>query len=415
MTRFVQDREHKPASRLSAFGDRGDDNFTFDLPAGDSLVRCTVTVMSGGASLADAPAVGATGEVHVTVHWYYDAGKSAAYELEVISSSAGTTTIGPAFLPSRDGFKFNNDFSPHPDRQINVEPFGFVGIGDASNGLCGGMVYAVRDYFEAGIPIPGATNTPESGPLFDYIVNRLQDSFDIPRGPERYAELMAPDLPDHETAFSRHGFGPHGRAWVMIREEWPNIKADLDGGRLSTLGLVCVKSYDLRDLGKNHQVMAYAYDIQGDVVILSIYDPDDSMNDAIRLSFDTSSPEHTTAVSFSRPVNCFFRSMYSFRAPLSESTFPGRAILFEHTNFGGRFKLIESADPDLTASDNGFFNDRVSSLVVLSGHWSFFRDVQFVAPYMAGGANVVLGPGLYDDVTNYNITNDDMSSLKAVS
>jgi hypothetical protein len=52
-----------------------------------------------------------------------------------------------------NGFHFNNEFPPRPDVTINVPPIGIIGIGDASNGLCGGMVYAARDFFDAALPI----------------------------------------------------------------------------------------------------------------------------------------------------------------------------------------------------------------------------------------------------------------------
>lgn len=58
-----------------------------------------------------------------------------------------------------------------------------VPIGDASNGLCGGMAFAVRDYFEAGKPPPDDAEPPSEGGLFDHIVDRLFDSFDLPLGP----------------------------------------------------------------------------------------------------------------------------------------------------------------------------------------------------------------------------------------
>jgi hypothetical protein len=58
------------------------------------------------------------------------------------------------FQPSKSGFHFANHFSAVPDLHINAPIIGDLGIGNAFNGLCGGMVFAVRDYFESRLPVP---------------------------------------------------------------------------------------------------------------------------------------------------------------------------------------------------------------------------------------------------------------------
>ena len=85
------------------------------------------------------------------------------------------------------------------------------------------------------------------------------------------------------------------------------------------------------------------------------------------------------------------------------------AILFEHANFHGAHKHVLGSEPNLNAGDDNFFNDRVSSIVVLSGTWEFFRDSGFNGPYP-----IMLGPGLYPWVEAVSIKNDDMSSLRPV-
>jgi len=84
-------------------------------------------------------------------------------------------------------------------------------------------------------------------------------------------------------------------------------------------------------------------------------------------------------------------------------------ILFEHVNFHGAHKHVFKAETNLNASDDNFFNDRVSSIVVLEGTWEFFRDSGFHNKYARN-----LGPGLYARVTDVDIKNDDMSSLRPV-
>ena len=69
----------------------------------------------------------------------------------------------PGFKASVNGLHFTNSWPNEPDIVANVPPFGNVSIGDASNGLCGGMVFTVRDVFQAGLPpIPDTANPAPS-------------------------------------------------------------------------------------------------------------------------------------------------------------------------------------------------------------------------------------------------------------
>ena len=83
-------------------------------------------------------------------------------------------------------------------------------------------------------------------------------------------------------------------------------------------------------------------------------------------------------------------------------------ILFENGNFHGAHKHVFTRESNLNAPDDNFFNDKVSSLVVLEGNWAFFADSNFQRQYPP-----ILGPGLYPGLPA-GIKNDDMSSLQAV-
>ncbi|HKR59802.1 MAG TPA: hypothetical protein VJS64_08695, partial [Pyrinomonadaceae bacterium] len=111
--------------------------------------------------------------------------------LILTSASAQTQVRVPGFQPSTSGFHFTNSFPSVPYTTINVGGIQ-VPIGDASNGMCGGMAHAARDYHEAGIPVPPDLTAPSSGPLFNYLSKRLFDSFSLPAGPLRYVHLMDP-------------------------------------------------------------------------------------------------------------------------------------------------------------------------------------------------------------------------------
>jgi hypothetical protein len=53
------------------------------------------------------------------------------------------------------------------------------------------------------------------------------------------------------------------------------------------------------------------------------------------------------------------------------------AVLFENINFHGAHKHVFGPEPHLDAADDNFFNDRVSSIVILDGAWAFYRNPAF--------------------------------------
>jgi len=235
----------------------------------------------------------------------------------------------PGFQPSVHGLQFTNSWPHEPDIVVDVGPLGKVPIGDASNGLCGGMVYTVIDVFRAGLPpIPDTTNPAQGTPLFDYLVSRLFASFDLPAGVLKYYQWMT--TPDHDTGLwivTRRGVG-----WHTITEEWPRIKADIDTGMLSPLGLVTVYTTDPSKMGQNHQVLAYGYELADDgLLTLYLYDPNTAPAEAddVRLTINLSQPTHTSPithnVNIGNPIRGFFRTAYAFANPAAlEPTTPLR-------------------------------------------------------------------------------------------
>jgi hypothetical protein len=180
------------------------------------------------------------------------------------------------------------------------------------------MAFAARDYFEASRPPPPDTSPPSDGPLFDYVVQRLLDSFHLPYGPARYLELMNPALPDGESWLTRMGALPRGRAWRTLRVEWPKVRAAIDQGHPAPLGLVRIKSLNPFDLKHNHQVLAYGYDLTGESLVLRIYDPNFPDRDDVTLSvrpLDPSRPVRMTASPSTPPVHAFFAVNYRPASP----------------------------------------------------------------------------------------------------
>ncbi len=225
----------------------------------------------------------------------------------------------PVFLPSTHGFAFTNRWPAVPLIEINGPLNTKIPIGSASNGLCGGMAFAAADYFERGLSRPNMTSAPGEGtPVYRYIVDRLLDSFEMPGGPFKYYDWMITD--DHDTSIGP--FIRRGLAWRTIRDELPRICADIDGGRLSPLGVVTVRSEDPFKLGKNHQVLCYGYDVSGSKTTLRVYDPNRPLSDSVFLSLDTSHPSNTTYIDHNLgldgPVRGFFRLNRSLESPPCE-------------------------------------------------------------------------------------------------
>src|SRR5664279_5279602 len=88
------------------------------------------------------------------------------------------------------------------------------------------------------------------------------------------------------------------------------------------MGLIMIKSINPGDLGSNHQVMAYGYQMSGNNVIIWLYDPNSPDNDSVHLSFNAGSTANkidvTHNVHAEGPVYCFFRTNYTYQRPVPE-------------------------------------------------------------------------------------------------
>jgi hypothetical protein len=219
----------------------------------------------------------------------------------------------PGFTPSVSGFHFPNHFAKEP---VIVLSLGVVRlpVGDASRGLCGGMVFAARDLFDAGLPPPSGTEAPRRGTaLFGYLVRRLFSSFDLPMGPLRYMLWMA--LP------SRSFLGIPGVA-ERTASHWIRIRAELDQGRPAALGLVRARSLNPLTLARNHQVLAYGYDLDEATGALRIpvYDPNHPDDDAPALELRLGQGRVAGEIGYvhgERPVRGFFLTRFRPADPAS--------------------------------------------------------------------------------------------------
>lgn len=326
MSRLLsQFRAHSSVRRIAR---RGADHFTLSPSRGHAYYGCRITLYEtdtdSGAKVVAQPPRGARGKQEIRVEWWHGIADRIRYQLEAFTSPVTATPGAPSptrqltgFVPSQHGFHFANSFPPVPTLTIPI-PFGRVELGDASKGLCGGMVFCALDHFNARLPIPIEKKPPTAGALFDSLFSRLLNSFNLPFGIVNYITMMDPEYPDGETRSKGGRFAPHGRAWQTIRVEWPIIKQMLDAGHPCPLGLVRVKVNDLSKLGHNHQVLATGYDVHDDLLTLFIYDPNYPDRDNLTLSLSMANPEQPTPITYSadrQPVYAFFHVKYKFRSP----------------------------------------------------------------------------------------------------
>lgn len=331
MTRILNNlRKHTSASFVEK---HGTDKFPLTVPRGEVYHGCLLTITEAdnhsGATVASQPIDGARGKQEIKVDWWHGQGDKVSYQLEAFTRPLKNSPNQPSptqqltgFMPEQHGFHFANAFPSVPVISFPT-PLGKVEIGNASNGLCGGMVFSALDYFLAKLPIPPIVKPPAEGPLFDGFVRRLLNSFNLPMGILNYIVLMNPDYPDGDEARLNGNFSPHGRAWQTIRVQWPIIKKTLDSGHPCPLGLVRVKSSDLSQLGHNHQVLAIGYDVMDDHLTLFIYDPNYPNRNNLSLSMSLAAPEQATPITYSAlhdlPVYAFFHVHYKFRPPSAAS------------------------------------------------------------------------------------------------
>ena len=146
------------------------------------------------------------------------------------------------FDPAAHGFKFANTFANNMLPQFDIR----------TDGLCGGMVYAALDYFNAGKPIPQQDYEPTEGTtLRQYIYRRQAES--LASNLDKWAELTVNPFGTRNQEFYRWGLDgkPGGRIDELRRE--------IDAGRPVALGLLGCNEGCKGD----HQVLAVGYDMGG--------------------------------------------------------------------------------------------------------------------------------------------------------
>ena len=226
----------------------------------------------------------------------------------------------PDFAPSIHGFAFPNEFPEGVALRTIDLGVTKLPVGKASNGLCGGMAFGARDFLESGTAIPAETDPPvgEGNIFFEYLVQRLIDSFDIPHLPATLLTVMNPAYPDHDGGLLGH-VGADGRARLMARSEFVKIRAAIDVGKPCPICIVKAKSINPADLGQNHQVLVYGYQVDGTELTLWVYDPNNPGHDDAGLVLDIGHTDRTIEVGVSLadlgPIYCYVVTNYQTVSP----------------------------------------------------------------------------------------------------
>lgn len=143
------------------------------------------------------------------------------------------------FDPTKHGFAFVNSF------QTVTGVFDIV-VG----GLCGGMVYAALDYYNAKVPTPSQNYTPASGSaLHGFIWDRHDDS--LTPHLDKWSELHLNPFGARNSEFFNWGLQGFGGGRLQ------ELRAKIDAGIPVPLGL---KSMDA-DPSNDHVVLAVGYDL----------------------------------------------------------------------------------------------------------------------------------------------------------
>ncbi len=181
------------------------------------------------------------------------------------------TNALPEFQPSVHGFRFANRWPAGPAFELHAR-YIRLGIGEMSEGLCGGMCFAAADRYLLREPVPADAVVPSPGtPLFREIVRRQLVSFD------RWGLVPA--------RFWLTVLRLAGGRWTAAAQitEWRRICSDIDSGRPAMVGLVRSARINPFGLTTNHQVLAHGYEADPKVGTLRIYDPNHPGRDDVSL------------------------------------------------------------------------------------------------------------------------------------
>jgi hypothetical protein len=223
----------------------------------------------------------------------------------------------PGFLPSTHAPLFRNGRWPAGlNLTIRVAGLPLLNLDATRWGLCGGMAFLTRDIVEVGRPQLCACD-PSGIPLglAQHLLRRQIDSVKGASVLTRW--FLTIWQPDQQTQVWRRS---------VVRKtvaETPGIMRDIDAGRLCPIGLVAARRWIPWDVFKNHVVLVWGYECDGDRVTLYTYDSNFPGRDDISIRLDLGSSGRDTQITTNGTcgpkagyIRGFFRVPYRYADPM---------------------------------------------------------------------------------------------------
>lgn len=266
-----------------------------------------------------------------------------------------------AFDPKKHGFHFSNSF-------VNVVIPQLTGS-IVTKGRCGGMAFAALDYYYAKLPVPthrGSNSStkresdfgngeipPDGTRLADYIYRRLFDSFLL----NGIKFLSWTQKLDHFTLVYGNGVTK-----LTKEEEFPKLIQQLANGPVA-LGLI--KAEHIKDIGKNHQVVAYGAELDKASGTMTVYIYDNNAPDqTVTLTSDPSDPHFISSLTDANSNHFCYRGWFVEDYSAMQPTYIDLAVVKALSINDPNPKLGDPLDCTYTVKNFGDFPSNILALNV---------------------------------------------------
>ena len=217
------------------------------------------------------------------------------------------------FIPSQHGFNFPNGFVGYPFPKLIRKKLLPLNNTKLLHGLCGGMCFGAYDFFLSNQKIPTLEQAPKpTDKLYEYLYKRQSDTYGYCNyNILKFAQWMGLSKQEIQK---------------RTNVEFKRLLLQLEKQKLVTLGLITVKFSKSLAIWKNHQVLAYSYQLSqslnGSFYKIMIYDPNLNKANNVILKVNINCGEDNLLLNqddntYSRIIYGFFLIPYSYVEPPS--------------------------------------------------------------------------------------------------
>ncbi|MEL4894711.1 hypothetical protein [Crocosphaera sp. Alani8] len=207
------------------------------------------------------------------------------------------------FIPSQHGFTFPNGFRGYalPKFIRNRKENWLLNQNKVLHGLCGGMCFGAYDFFLSNQKIPILKEAPApTDQLYEYLYKRQNDSYGYCNyNILKFAQWMGLSKQEIQKRMN-----------IELRK----LLSQLDKQNLVILGLITVKLSESLAIWKNHQVLAYSYNLSQSFnnshYEISIYDP--NLNRENNVILKTNIDPNFDCVLLNQDDQKYLRTIYGF-------------------------------------------------------------------------------------------------------